>query len=141
MLFRRRLLSRRARKYLIAKGCERHECIRRSWLRARLTYTDPYVSARLVLYRPDGGGVWLISDIHPEDHDLAYGLRCLAEGMPELCYFRLSELAAQHPGVRRARGFYAHKTMRTYAAALCQGLITPGDIRLEHRIPAGAPLH
>jgi hypothetical protein len=103
MLFRRRLLSRRARKYLIAKGHEQHEHIRRRWFRAQLTYNDPCVSARVVLHRPDGGGVWLINDIHPENHDLAYGLRYLAEGMPELGYFRLSELAAQHSGVRRAQ--------------------------------------
>ena len=44
------------------------------------------------LFTPDAGATWLLSEIDPEDHDLAFGLNDLGLGFPELGCVRLSEL-------------------------------------------------
>jgi Protein of unknown function (DUF2958) len=45
------------------------------------------------LFTPDAGATWLLSEIDPEDHDIAFGLCDLGLGFPELGCVRLSELA------------------------------------------------
>jgi hypothetical protein len=45
------------------------------------------------LFTPDAGATWLLSEIDPEDHDIAFGLCDLGLGFPELGFASLSELA------------------------------------------------
>lgn len=45
------------------------------------------------LFMPDAGATWLLSEIDPEDHDIAFGLCDLGLGFPELGCVSLSELA------------------------------------------------
>lgn len=46
------------------------------------------------LFTPDAACTWLLSEIDPEDDDVAFGLCDLGLGCPELGFVRLSELAA-----------------------------------------------
>ena len=45
------------------------------------------------LFTPDAGATWLLTEIDPDDEDLAFGLCELGLGTPELGYVRLRELA------------------------------------------------
>lgn len=45
------------------------------------------------LFTPDAGATWLLSEIDPENHDIAFGLCDLGLGFPELGCVSLSELA------------------------------------------------
>lgn len=53
---------------------------------------DPYPVVRL--FTPDAGATWLLTELDPEDEDLAFGLCDLGLGEPELGYVRISELQA-----------------------------------------------
>lgn len=44
------------------------------------------------LFTPDGSATWLLSEIDPEDEDIAFGLCDLGMGFPELGYVSLAEL-------------------------------------------------
>lgn len=55
--------------------------------------SDPYPVVRL--FAPDGASIWLLSELNPDEPDLAYGLCDLGDGSPELGYVSLSELAAR----------------------------------------------
>lgn len=46
------------------------------------------------LFTPDAQATWLLTEIDPDDEDLAFGLCDLGLGTPELGYARLSEIAA-----------------------------------------------
>lgn len=50
------------------------------------------------LFMPDGAGTWLLTEIDPDEPDIAFGLCDLGFGCPELGSVRISELEA-------ARGF------------------------------------
>lgn len=80
------------------------------------------------LFTPDGGATWLLSEIDPEDPDIAYGLCDLGQGFPELGPVSLTELrAARGPlGLRIERDlwFKGDKPMSHYAdAARAKGRI------------------
>ncbi|CAN7776885.1 DUF2958 domain-containing protein [Variovorax sp. LjRoot175] len=47
----------------------------------------------LKLFTPDAGATWLLTEIEPEDHDIAFGLCDLGLGFPELGRVSLAELA------------------------------------------------
>lgn len=47
----------------------------------------------LKLFTPDAGATWLLSEIDPEDPDMAFGLCDLGLGFPELGRVSLAELA------------------------------------------------
>lgn len=53
---------------------------------------DPHPVIKL--FTPDAGATWLLTEIDPDDEDLAFGLCDLGLGMPELGYVRLSEIVA-----------------------------------------------
>lgn len=53
---------------------------------------DPAPVGRLFV--PDGAASWLVTEVDPVDHDLAYGLCDAGIGLPEEGNFRLSALAA-----------------------------------------------
>lgn len=52
---------------------------------------DPYPVVRLFV--ADGPASWLLTELDPDDPDLAYGLCDLGLGAPTLDYVRLSDLA------------------------------------------------
>jgi Protein of unknown function (DUF2958) len=53
---------------------------------------DPFPVVKL--FTPDAGATWLLTELDPEDDDLAFGLCDLGLGEPELGYVRISELQA-----------------------------------------------
>ena len=44
------------------------------------------------LFTPDAGCTWLLTELDPEDEDIAFGLCDLGMGCPELGSVRISEL-------------------------------------------------
>lgn len=83
------------------------------------------------LFTPDAGCTWLLSEIDPDDPDIAFGLCDLGMGCPELGSVSLSEI---DEAVRRGLGvpverdlyFAPDKTLTAYA----------GEARLFGRIKA-----
>jgi hypothetical protein len=53
---------------------------------------DPFPVVKL--FTPDAQATWLLTEIDPEQPDLAFGLCDLGDGCPELGSVSLSELAA-----------------------------------------------
>jgi hypothetical protein len=72
------------------------------------------------LFTPDGSATWLLSEIHPDDPDIAFGLCDLGMGSPELGSVSLSELASVRGKlglpIERDRWFEADKTLTAYAS-------------------------
>lgn len=71
------------------------------------------------LFNPCGNQTWLLSELDPDDTDIAFGLCDLGFGCPELGSVRLSELeSVRGPfgiGIERDRSFAADKTLGEYA--------------------------
>ena len=61
---------------------------------------DPYSVVKL--FTPDANATWLLTELDPEDDDLAFGLCDLGLGEPELGYVRISELQALRGPLRLA---------------------------------------
>lgn len=103
-----KLFTQEQERRLLAQG-------RRNAGRERTEDFKPIVK----LFCPWGGATWLLSELDPEDHDLAFGLCDLGMGFPELGRVRLSELAAVRgpSGLRieRDRWFRPNKTLTAYA--------------------------
>jgi len=80
----------------------------------------PDVFPVVKLFTPWGSATWLLSELDPEDEDIAFGLCDLGFGCPELGSVRLSELeAGRGPGgldIERDLHFRATKTLTAYAA-------------------------
>jgi hypothetical protein len=72
------------------------------------------------LFTPDAGCTWLLTEIDPEDPDIAFGLCDLGMGFPELGSVSLTELASVRGGlglpVERDLYFEADKPLSAYAA-------------------------
>ncbi|WP_439545793.1 DUF2958 domain-containing protein [Sandarakinorhabdus sp.] len=73
------------------------------------------------LFTPDANATWLLTEIDPDDEDLAFGLCDLGLGMPELGSVRLSELGQLRGPfglpVERDLYFTANQPLSAYAAA------------------------
>ena len=71
------------------------------------------------LFTPDAGCTWLLSELDPEEPDLAFGLCDLGLGFPELGYVSLSELAQVRGAlglpVERDLHFKPTKSLMAYA--------------------------
>jgi hypothetical protein len=71
------------------------------------------------LFCPWGGGTWLLSELDPDNPDIAFGLCDLGFGFPELGSVSLSELeAVTGPGglrIERDLHFTATKSISAYA--------------------------
>jgi hypothetical protein len=80
------------------------------------------------LFTPDAGATWLLSEVSPDEPDIAFGLCDLGLGFPELGYVSLAELEtllgpAGLP-VERDLHFRADKPLSAYAAeAHAQGRV------------------
>jgi len=71
------------------------------------------------LFTPDAGCTWLLTELDPQDQDIAFGLCDLGLGYPELGSVRISELESVRGKlglpVERDRHFYPDKTISFYA--------------------------
>jgi hypothetical protein len=71
------------------------------------------------LFTPDAGCIWLLTELDPEDSDIAFGLCDLGMGCPELGCVSLSELESVRGRlglpIERDRYFTATKTLSAYA--------------------------
>ena len=71
------------------------------------------------LFTPDAGATWLLTEIDPDDPDVAFGLCDLGVGCPELGYVLISELALVRGRlglpVERDQHFRPHKSLSAYA--------------------------
>jgi len=99
--------------------------------RARLEEgIDPGDHAPVVkLFTPDAACTWLLTELDPEEPDIAFGLCDLGVGCPEIGSVRLSELEALRGRaglpVERDRFFRADRPLSAYAAeAAANGSIT-----------------
>lgn len=72
------------------------------------------------LFTPDAGCTWLLTEIDPEDPDIAFGLCDLGMGFPELGSVSLAELASVRGGlglpIERDLHFTASKPLSAYVA-------------------------
>jgi hypothetical protein len=73
------------------------------------------------LFTPDAGCTWLLTELDPEDEDIAFGLCDLGMGCPELGSVRISELESVRGRlglpVERDLHFKAVRTISVYARA------------------------
>lgn len=73
------------------------------------------------LFTPDGACTWLLSELDPEEPDIAFGLCDLGVGCPELGSVRLSELQSIRGSlglpVERDLFFVAEKPLSAYTDA------------------------
>lgn len=71
------------------------------------------------LFTPDAACTWLLTEINPDDPDIAFGLCDLGAGFPELGYVSLSELGSLRGKlglpVERDLWFRADKRLSAYA--------------------------
>lgn len=70
------------------------------------------------LFDPCGAGTWLLTEIEPDDPDIAFGLCDLGMGFPELGSVSLQELASVRGrlglGIERDLHFEADKPISAY---------------------------
>lgn len=73
------------------------------------------------LFTPDDGCIWLLTEIDPEETDLAFGLCDLGLGFPELGYVSITELLSIRGRfglpVKRDSHFEGKHPIRIYARA------------------------
>lgn len=71
------------------------------------------------LFTPDANATWLLTEVDPDQPDLAFGLCDLGLGYPELGHVSLSEVrqvrGKMNLPVERDMGFEADKTLSEYA--------------------------
>ena len=105
------LLTDELREQLIANGRQQ----------AAVRGTDEEIDFFPVvkLFTPDAGATWLLTEIDPDETDLAFGLCDLGLGFPELGSVSLTELAAVRGRlglpVERDLHFVARKPLSAYA--------------------------
>ncbi len=108
-----KLLSRSIRERLISNGAL---VIQYGEERRREDDFLPVVK----LFTPDANCTWLLTELNPNDEDIAFGLCDLGMGNPELGSVRISELESVRGRlglpVERDLHFCASKTLSAYAA-------------------------
>lgn len=76
------------------------------------------------LFTPDAGCTWLLTEIDPDDTDIAFGLCDLGMGFPELGSVSLSEITSVRGPlglpIERDLWFKAEKTLSAYAEEASQ---------------------
>ena len=109
-----KLLTTSIRDQLLRNGRLREE-------RAREGQSEPDFLPVAKLFTPDANCTWLLTELDPEDPDIAFGLCDLGMGCPELGSVRISELESVRGRlglpVERDRHFSASHTLGTYARA------------------------
>lgn len=73
------------------------------------------------IFTPDAQATWLLTEVDPENEDIAFGLCDLGMGFPELGSVSLAEITALRGKlglpVERDNGFEATKPLSAYADA------------------------
>jgi hypothetical protein len=107
-----KLLTADIRKKLLRNGRLHQQC-------DEAGEPEPDFQPVVKLFTPDAGCTWLLTEIDPEDPDIAFGLCDLGLGYPELGSVSLSELEAVRGKlnlpVERDLYFTATKTLSAYA--------------------------
>jgi hypothetical protein len=71
------------------------------------------------LFAPNAGCTWILTELDPDDADVAFGLYYLGRGHPKLGAVRLSEIATMHEklglSAERDLWFEADKPLSAYA--------------------------
>lgn len=116
-----KLLTKPLRAQLLENGC------RQEPLRGTVDEIDlvPVVK----LFTPDANCTWLLTELDPEDADIAFGLCDLGLGFPELGTVRISELESVRGPmglpIERDRYIVLSKSLAEYASNACNaGRIT-----------------
>ena len=109
------LLTKALREQLLANGRAQRAALRNGTDEPQRLDPHPVVK----LFTPDANATWLLTELDPEDGDLAFGLCDLGLGEPERGYVRLSEIATVRGRMRlpveRDRHFEADKPLSAYA--------------------------
>jgi hypothetical protein len=107
-----KLLTTDIRKKLLRNGRLHQQC-------DEAGTPEPDFAPVVKLFTPDAGCTWLLTEIDPDDPDIAFGLCDLGMGYPELGSVSLSELEALRGRlnlpVERDLYFTATKTLSAYA--------------------------
>jgi Protein of unknown function (DUF2958) len=107
-----KLLTADIRKKLLRNGRVHRQC-------GETGEPEPDFVPVVKLFTPDAGCTWLLTELDPDDPDIAYGLCDLGLGCPELGSVSLSELEAVRGRlnlpVERDLYFTATKTLSAYA--------------------------
>ena len=86
---------------------------------ARGEAIDPHPVVKL--FTPDAGATWLLTELDPDEPDIAFGLGDLGLGYPELGSVRLSEIASVRGKlglpVERDHYFEADRLLSAYTEA------------------------
>jgi hypothetical protein len=97
---------------------QRHALLANGRLSAADDGLDPMPVIKL--FTPDAAATWLLTELDPEDPDLAFGLCDLGLGHPELGSVRISEIGALRGRfglpVERDLHFRADRPLSAYAA-------------------------
>ena len=115
------LLTLQLREKLLANG--------RAQERVRGTDDEIDFYPVVKLFTPDGAATWLLTELDPEDPDIAFGLCDLGMGFPELGSVSIAELETVRGklglAVERDRHFEATKPLSAYvdAAVRAGGII------------------
>ena len=108
------LLTNTEREQLLANGRAQRERIRQD---GETLDFQPVVK----FFTPDAGATWLLTELDPEDPDIAFGLCDLGLGCSELGYVRLSEIDSLRGPlglpVERDLDFDADQPISGYATA------------------------
>lgn len=106
------LITKAQMHQLLVNGAENNAAMMKD---GRTTDFPPVVK----LFTPDANATWLLSEIDPENPDIAFGLCDLGMGMPEMGSVSLSELRSVRGKmglpIERDRSFEAKMTLSQYA--------------------------
>ena len=106
------LLTAETREQMLRNGRVRLECQLRG-------ESEPDFVPVVKLFTPDANCTWLLTELEPEEPDIAFGLCDLGMGFPELGSVSLTELAAVRGvlglPIERDLHFQGTKTLSAYA--------------------------
>ncbi len=104
------LLSQDIRDRLLQNGR-----IRRDWPH---DLAEPDFIPVVKLFTPFARCIWLLTELDPDEPDIAFGLCDLGMGFPELGSVSIAELESVRGRIRieRDRGFCPNKSLSAYAA-------------------------
>ena len=119
-----KLLTKLQFNRLIQNGIKNSEC-------CGSIYFKPVVK----LFTPYAEATWLLTEVIPNDHDIAFGLCDLGLGYPELGYVSISEISGfiGRFKIERDKYFKAEYSVKIYSdAARSLGRITEDENLLEN---------
>jgi len=122
-----KLLTKDIEKRLLANGALRRHIAQQGL--DGLTAADLDFLPVVKLFTPDAGCTWLLTELDPDDPEIAFGLCDLGMGCPELGYVSLAELRTVRGKlnlpIERDLHFMPAKTISAYAdEARAAGRIT-----------------